>query len=98
MQILAQPLPLAIYIAVTALHFVFSALPSSWGRILKCVNLFFHVALYALLMLCRIPLEEVVLLYLFSLLAYLLSCLLWQKNCEKRAENAACSDEREEKA
>ena len=98
MQILAQPLPLAVYIAIVALHFVFSALPRPWESILKYANLFFHVAFYALSMLCRIPLAEVVLLYLVSLLAYLLSCLLWKKIREKQAEHAVRSDEREEKA
>ena len=95
MQILAQPLPLAMYIAVVAFHFVFSALPRPWDRALKFVNIFFHVALYALLMLRGIPLDEVVLLYLFSLLFYLLSFLLWQRIRKKQGASVADSEEQE---
>lgn len=95
MQILAQPLPLVAYITAVAFHFVFSALPRPWDRALKFVNIFFHVALYALLMLCGIPLDEVVLLYLVSLLSYLLSYLLWQWIRKKQGESAAGSEEQE---
>lgn len=78
MQIFSEALPLFVYVALVALHFVSPVLPRLWESILKYANLFFHLVLYALLMLYSIPLDEAVLLYLFSLLLYLFSFLLWQ--------------------
>lgn len=95
MQIFFEALPLSVYIFLVALHFVSPALPRLGERILKYANLFFHVVLYALLMLYSIPLDEAVLLYLFSLLAYLLSFLLWQW-IRKKQGNAASAEEDEQ--
>ena len=79
MQIFLNPLAYIGYLSVVAMHFASPALPCRAEKILKYVNLALHVLLYFVMMLCRIPLEEVVLLYLLSLLLYLLSALLFHK-------------------
>ena len=79
MQIFLNPLAYISYLFVVALHFVAPALPPLWEKILKYAGIALHVILYLVLMLCRIPLDEVVLLYLLSLLLYLLSALLFHK-------------------
>jgi hypothetical protein len=79
MQIFSQPLPLILYLVLAALHFVSFALPPLWEKIVKYINLALHVILYFLMMLCRIPLDEVVLLYFLSLLLYLFAVLLFQR-------------------
>ena len=79
MQIFSQPLPLILWIALSAMHFILPILPGVWQRITKYANIYLHIALYFVLIFCRIPLDEVVLLFLLSLLFYILSALLWQK-------------------
>lgn len=79
MQIFLNPLAYISYLAVVALHFAAPALPPLWEKILKYANIALHVAFYFVMMLCRIPLDEVVLLYLLSLLLYLLSALFFHK-------------------
>ncbi len=88
MQIFSHPLPLVLSLLLAALHFAAPALSGRWEGLLKYINVVLHIALYFLLMLYRIPLEEVALVFLFSLLLYVLSSLLWQSirlRCEKRA-------------
>ena len=89
MLIFSKALPLSVYIVLVALHFVSPLLQGIGESILKYANLFFHVALFAILMLSSIPLDEVVLLYLVSLLLYLLSYLLWQKIRKKQGGEAS---------
>ena len=79
MQIFLNPLAYISYLIIVALHFVAPPLPPLSEKILKYANIALHVILYLVLMLCRIPLDEVVLLYLLSLLLYLLSALLFRK-------------------
>ena len=79
MQIFLNPLAYISYLAVVELHFASPPLSPLWEKILKYANIALHVALYFVMMLCRIPLDEVVLLYLLSLLLYLLSALLFHK-------------------
>ncbi len=91
MQILSHPLPLILYLFFAALHFISPALPPLGEKILKYANLALHVMLYFVMMLYRIPLDEVVFLYLFSLLLYVLSALFWQR----RRGAGKCSEERD---
>ena len=79
MQIFLNPLAYISYLIIVALHFVAPPLPPLSEKILKYANIALHVAFYFVMMLCRIPLDEVVLLYLLSLLLYLLSALLFHK-------------------
>lgn len=79
MQIFSEPLPLIFWIALAAMHFILPALPENWQRISKYTNICLHIVLYFVLIVCRIPLDEVVLLFLITLLFYILSVLLWQK-------------------
>lgn len=79
MQIFAHPLPLALFVLFAALHFIPPLFSKSLCKILRYVNIGLHIILYLVLMLCRIPLDEVVLLLLVSLLLYVLSSLLWEK-------------------
>lgn len=79
MQIFSHPVPLILAILLAVLHLVAPALPSVWEKIAKCANIYLHIVLYFALILFKIPLDEVVLIYLFSLLLYILSALLWQR-------------------
>ncbi len=93
MQIFSQPLPLILWIALAAMHFILPILPGIWQRIAKYINIYLHIVLYFLLIFCRIPLDEVVLLFLLSFLFYLLSALLWQK-CRGKGR-AQATDEKD---
>ena len=97
MQIFLNPLAYIGYLSVVAMHFASPALPCRAEKILKYVNLALHVLLYFVMMLCRIPLEEVVLLYLLSLLLYLLSALLFRKlkKADTHEKNEAAGKEGE---
>ena len=96
MQIFLNPLAYIAYLAVVAVHFAAPAVPPFWEKILKCANIALHVVLYFLLMLCRSPLDEVVLLYMLSLLLYVASALLWRR-IRRMAEREAQGIEKEEK-
>ena len=97
MQIFLNSLAYISYLFVVALHFVASALPPLLEKILTYANIALHVVLYFVMMLCRIPLEEVVLLYLLSLLLYLLSALLFRKlkKADTHEKNEAAGKEGE---
>ena len=96
MQIFLNPLAYIGYFAVVALHFVAPVLPPLSEKILKYANIALHVILYFVMMLCRIPLDEVVLLYMLSLLLYAASALLWQR-MRRMSEREAQEIEKEEK-
>lgn len=57
---------------ILLLHIASAFLPAKWGNILAKVNIGVHIAAVPLLLLAKIPLEECVLLFLISLLIFLL--------------------------
>lgn len=79
MQILSSFLPLAFFLLLLLLHFVSEALSEMARKITKYVNIFLHICLFFVFMLYKIPLEEVALLYLVSLLFYLLANLFFAR-------------------
>ena len=97
MQIFLNPLAYISYLIIVALHFVAPPLPPLSEKILKYANIALHVAFYFVMMLCRIPLDEVVLLYLLSLLLYLLSALHFRKlkKADTHEKNEAAGKEGE---
>lgn len=97
MQIFSHPLAYILYLIAVAVHFAAPAMPGFAEKILKYANLSLHVAMYFVMMLCRIPLEEVVLLYMLSLLLYVLSALLWQSLRKSEREAGIEAAEGEEK-
>ena len=96
MQILSQPLPLILWILLAGLHFAVPLLPRRIGIVLRYTNICLHIGLYFVCMLCRIPQEEVVLLFLLSLLAYVLSALLWQRTSRRASIEAVTAKEEED--
>ena len=96
MQIFLNPLPLIFFCALIALHFVSGAFSTLIEKIIKYANVALHIILFFVLMLYLIPLEEVALLYLFSLLFYLLAYLFWNVLCApKKADDAQKGGEAE---
>lgn len=79
MQIFLHPLPLILYILAQLLHFLPLLLCEKWRRKIRYANICFHVFVFIAGVIALIPLEEVALLYLFSLLLYLLSCRVMEK-------------------
>ena len=73
MQIFLHPLPLVLYILAELLHFVPLFLPQRWRKNVRFANICFHIFVFIACLVASISLEEVALLYLFSLLLYLLS-------------------------
>ncbi len=96
MQIFSHPVPLILAILLMLLHFVAPALPALFEKIMKYANICLHIVLYFALILFKIPLDEVVLVYLVSLLLYILSALLWQR-IDARSEQSAAKEEGESK-
>lgn len=86
MQIFQSSYSLAAFFLLIALHFLSGFLPALWEKAVKYVNIALHIAFYFLLMYASIPLEETVLLYLFSLLCYLLSAGLQRALSARREE------------
>ena len=79
MQILLSPLVLVLCILAMAMHFLPLLLPKCYRKIPRCVNICFHIVIYAVFLLRSIPLEEVAFFYLLSLLLYLFAALLEEK-------------------
>ena len=85
MQFFSNPLPVALFLLVLILHFASAAFSCTVERIIKYANIFLHIVLFFVLMLCKIPLQEAALLYLLSLLFYLLAYLFWERvHCMKK--------------
>ena len=93
MQILSNPLPLILFILFAALHFVPPLFASLFCKIIRYANICLHILLYFVFMLYRIPLDEVVLLFLVSLLLYVLSSSLFEKIGIRRKKNKVNEEE-----
>lgn len=96
MQIFSHLFPLAFFLLLLVLHFASEALSKNARKITKYVNIFLHICLFFVLMLYQIPLEEVALLYLVSLLFYLLANLFFVRMACARAAQAK-GNEKEDK-
>ena len=79
MQIFLNPLALALFLLLLALHPLSGILPTRLEKTAKYTNICLHIVLLFVLMLKKIPLNEVALLYLISLLFYLLSYLFRER-------------------
>ena len=79
MQIFLNPLVLALFLLLLVLHPLSGILPARLEKTVKYTNVCLHIVLFFVLMLKKIPLDEVALLYLVSLLFYLISYLLWER-------------------
>ena len=84
MQIFSNLLPLFSFFSLLILHFAAAVLSSSARKTAKYVNIALHILFFFVCMLCKIPLEEVALLYLVSLLCYLLAELFFARRCRKK--------------
>ncbi len=86
MQILSHPLPLILCLFAMALHFLPPLLGGVWRGRMRYVNICLHIALYTVFLFASIPLGEVALFYLVSLLVYLCSVLLLEKSTHSSDE------------
>lgn len=84
MQIFSNLLPLFSFFALLILHFAAAVLSSLARKIAKYVNIALHILFFFICMQFKIPLEEVALLYLVSLLCYLLAELFFAPRCRKK--------------
>ncbi len=84
MQIFSNLLPLFSIFVLLGLHFAAAVLSSLAQKIIKYVNIALHILFFFICMQSEIPLEEVALLYLVSLLFYLLSQLFLARRCRKK--------------
>ena len=98
MQIFSNFLPLAFFLLLLILHFVSEMLSEKTRKITKYVNIFLHICLFFILMLHKIPLEEVALLYLVSLLSYLCAALFFARAVRARLGYAKKNGKEDESA
>ena len=92
MQIFSNLLPLFSFFALLILHFAAAVLSSLARKTAKYVNIALHALLFFVCMLCKIPLEEVALLYLVSLLFYLLAELFFARRRRKKENEEKMSE------
>lgn len=77
----------ATFALMLLLHVASAFLPSKWGSVLSKVNIGVHIAIVPLLLLAKISLEESVLLFLISLLVFLLLGMLAGRLLRREGEH-----------
>ncbi len=71
--------------AIVLLHILSIVLDGIWAKITISVNIALHIALFLVLIIAKIPLDETVTLYMMSVLVYVLSAFL-KRRLEGRSD------------
>lgn len=77
----------AIFFLILVVHIASAFLPRKIGDALEKANICLHILMVPLLLLANIPLDEVVLLYLLSLLIFLLSGIVSMRLHRRKEEH-----------
>ena len=85
MTILQSPAVCAAFCLLIALHITAAIFNGKVSKIINIVNITLHIALIFPLLICKIPIDEAVLLYMISTLAYTLARYI-KSSLEKRGD------------
>ena len=85
MTILQSPAVCAVFCLLIVLHVAASIFIGKVTKIINIMNITLHIALIFLLLICKIPIDEAVLLYMISTLAYTLARYI-KSSLEKRGD------------